>query len=140
MRPHVRRVPALRHDPGIGPDGTVGVDLLRAVRLVVVLALPAVKTRPRLGSDANALALLDQGHLGSDADRLADDLVADGEGELLLAPAARDGVHVARAHAAALDLDFDVVVPERLGVELVLLEGRPGRGGLDLEAFVLVVF
>jgi hypothetical protein len=45
-----------------------------AVGLVVVLALAALEARVTLRADTDALALLDQGDLGADADGLADDL------------------------------------------------------------------
>ena len=70
----VGRVAALRDDAGLGPGGAVGVQLLAAVGLVVVFALAAVEARVGLGTDADALALLDQGDLGADANSLADNL------------------------------------------------------------------
>lgn len=60
--------------------------------------------------------------------------MADGKGEVLLAPTSGDGVHVAAADTAALDLDIDVVVAERLGLELVLVELKPRVGPVDLVA------
>jgi hypothetical protein len=42
-------------------------------------------------------------------------------------------VHIAAADAAALDLNVDVVVAKRLGLELVLVEVEPGLGSVDLE-------
>lgn len=72
--PHVRGVPALRDNAGVGPLCTVGVELIGAVRLVLVLALPAVEAGIRLRADADALAGLDEGHLGPDTQRRSDDL------------------------------------------------------------------
>lgn len=72
--PHVRGVPALGDDAGVGPLGTVGVKLIGAVRLVLVFALPAIEAGKRLRADADALAGLDEGHLGSDAERGSDNL------------------------------------------------------------------
>jgi len=60
--------------------------------------------------------------------------VTDGEGEVLLAPSSRDGVDVAAADTAALDLDIDIVVAKGLGLELVLVEFQPRIGSVDLEA------
>lgn len=74
MSSHVRRVTSLGDDARLGPDGAKRVHLLGAVRLVVVLALAALEARPRLGADADALAGLDEGDLGADAEGLADDL------------------------------------------------------------------
>lgn len=136
---HVRGVATLGDDASLGPDGAEGVHLLGAVRLVVVLALAALEARPRLGADADALAGLDQGDLGADAQGLADDLVADGQGEVLVAPASGDRVDVAAADAARLDLDLYIIVAKGLHVKLVLVELGPGVGRLDLETGILVV-
>jgi hypothetical protein len=59
--------------------------------------------------------------------------VANGEGELLLAPSAVDRVNIASAHSAALDLDIDVVVAEGLRLEFVLVELQPSIRSIDLE-------
>lgn len=66
--------------------------------------------------------------------------MADRERELLRAPTAGDGVDVAGAHTAALDLDLHVVVTERLRVEFVLVELCPGVRRLNLETLVLIEF
>lgn len=68
----------------------------------------------------------------------AKNTVSDSKGELLLAPSTRDGVQVAAADAAGLDLDVDVVVAKGLGVKLVLVELIPRLGAVDLEARELV--
>ena len=60
--------------------------------------------------------------------------VSNSKRELLLAPTATDCVDIATADTAALDLDIDVVVTKRLGLELVLVELGPGLGAVDLEA------
>jgi hypothetical protein len=60
--------------------------------------------------------------------------VTDSEGEVLLAPSSGDGVHIATADTAALNLDIDVVVAKRLGLELVLVEFEPCVRTIDLEA------
>ena len=60
--------------------------------------------------------------------------VTDGKGKVLLAPSSADGVDVAAADTAALDLDVDVVVTEGLGLEFVLVEFKPCVGSVDLEA------
>jgi len=72
---HMRRVAALRDDARVGPHGAVRVKLLTAVGLVVVAALAAVKAGPALGADADALAGLDEGHFGADAERGADNFL-----------------------------------------------------------------
>lgn len=58
----------------------------------------------------------------------------DSERELLLSPAAADGVVVAAADTARLDLDIDIVVAEGLGLELVLVELGLGVRRLDLKS------
>ena len=73
MGSHMRRVSALGDDAGIGPLCAIGIELLRAIGLVFVLALPAVEARVRLGSDTDSLAGLDQGDLGSNAEGSTDD-------------------------------------------------------------------
>ncbi len=65
VRPHMRRVAALRDDPRVGPHGAVRVELFPAVRLVVVVALAAVQARVALRAHADPLALLNQRHLGA---------------------------------------------------------------------------
>ena len=64
--------------------------------------------------------------------------MSDGQRVLLLAPAAIERVDVAAADTAALDLDVDIIVAKRLGLELVLVEFEPGVGPVDLEASELV--
>lgn len=91
---------------------------MRAIVLIVALALRALEARPDLRSDADAVADLDRLDGGPDFHGLADDLVADADGRGRVAPAARDGVHVGAADAAALDLDVDIVVTKLLGLEL----------------------
>lgn len=62
--------------------------------------------------------------------------MTDAEGEVLLAPAAGDGVKVAAADAAGFDLDVDIVVFEWLGLVLLLCEVEllSGGGAGDLES------
>lgn len=115
--------------------------------LAVGLALGALEARVVLSTDADVVADLDVLNVLADADRLADDLVADDLGVVRLAPAARSGVQVRSAdlrgrgrsdsevrsfswcetHAAVHDLDVDIVIGKGLG--LVLLP--PGSGGKE---------
>lgn len=68
--------------------------------------------------------------------------VTDAEGEVLLAPAAGDGVKVAAADAAGFDLDVDIVVFEWLGLVILLCEvellSRCGAGDLESAESVWV--
>jgi hypothetical protein len=67
-------VAALADDAGLRPLGAVGVHHhYGAVGLVVVAALLALAAGVGLGADADALAFLDQGDLGADANGTADD-------------------------------------------------------------------
>lgn len=107
---------------------------MRAVLLVLALADIALEAGPHLGTNADAIALLDLGHVLTDLDGLADHLVTDTERTLEVTPAAGDGVNVGPAHAAALNLDVDVVIAKRLGLELVTVELVPGLGRVNDEA------
>jgi hypothetical protein len=64
--------------------------------------------------------------------------VTDGKGEVLLAPSSGDGVDITAADTATLNLHIDVVVTERLGLELVLVEFQPCVRSIDLEAAELL--
>jgi hypothetical protein len=78
-----------------GHNTHVGVDLLRAVVLVLIRAELAGVAARDLGADADAVADLDAGvDLGADAGRDADDLVAGDDGWGKLAPAVVEGVDV----------------------------------------------
>lgn len=107
---------------------------MRAVVLVLALAEVALQTRPDFSTDTDAVSLLDERHCLADSDGLAYDLVADAEWPLEVAPAAGHCVHVGSADTAALDLNVDIMVLERLGRELLLLELLAGLGGVDAEA------
>ena len=107
---------------------------MRAVVLVLALAHIALQAGPHLGANADAIALLDLRHVFADLDGLADNLVADAQRTLELAPAAGDGMHIGPADAAALDLYVDIVIPKRLGLELVAVELVPGLGRVNNEA------
>lgn len=68
----VRRVSSLGHNSGLWPHGTISIELMAAVRLVIILALAALETRVRLRSNSYALSRLDECHLGSNAESCAD--------------------------------------------------------------------
>lgn len=129
----MRRVAALRGEASIEVRRAISVNLVLAVRLVVVLALTALEARPDLGADTDALADLGEGHLGTDLEDLADDLVADSQRVRAAAPFAADGVQVAGADTAALNLDVDVVVAKGARGPRVLFKVLPflGAGGLE---------
>ena len=118
MRANMACISSLTHDTGIRPDSAVSVDLVPAICFVVFFALLAGKTGVDLCPDSNALPGFDERYFWSDTYCEADYFVADAEGEVLWPPAARDGVYIAAADTACLDLDVDVVVVERFGGEL----------------------
>ena len=89
-----------------------------AIILVVVFALLAFEARPDLSADSNSVSDLDRLHLVANLDCMSNDFVADDEWEGSFAPAAIDGVDIATADAAAVNLDIDVVVAELLWFEL----------------------
>lgn len=60
--------------------------------------------------------------------------MTDGQRIRLGAPVASDGMNIAGADTAAFNLDINIVVVERLGVKLQLVDFLPGVGTLDLEA------
>jgi hypothetical protein len=65
--------------------------------------------------------------------------MANSQGEGLVTPSTRDGVNITTADTAALDLDLNIVVSERLHIELLLVKLCPGLRRLDLEAAVFIV-
>ncbi len=120
-----------------------------AVVLVVRLAKFALQTSSDLSTDANAISNLDSGHLVANLDGLADNLVANANGEGAFAPAPIDGVDIGATDTTALDLDVDVTVFKLLWFELVqrlsMLSGVPvGRQIthlflLEVSPFALVL-
>lgn len=73
MGADMRRVSALGNRTGIRKGRSVCIELLLAVRLIVVLALAAVEAGVGLSADTDTLAGLDLGDLWSDPEGLADD-------------------------------------------------------------------
>lgn len=71
MCPDVGGVATLGNNTRIGPDGTICVELVLAVCLVIIFALSALEAGIALSTDTNTLALFDQGHLWSDTDCLS---------------------------------------------------------------------
>lgn len=107
---------------------------MRAIVLILRLAQLTLQARPDLGANSDTIALLDVLDGLSDLDSLADHLVADAKRALEFTPATSDGVDVRAANTTALDLDVDVMVLERLGLELVLVVFGPSLGRVDDEA------
>lgn len=91
---NVRRVTSLG-DSAVRVLSAVGIDLVRAVVLLVGLALVTGKIGADLGTRSNTVANLVLGDLGSDLDDAANDLVsyAQGKGNVV-SPSTGDGVDV----------------------------------------------
>ena len=91
---NVRRVTSLG-DSAVRVLSAVGIDLVRAVVLLVGLALVAGKIGADLGTRSNTVANFVLGDLGSDLDDTANDLVsyAQGKGNVV-SPSTGDGVDV----------------------------------------------
>jgi hypothetical protein len=89
-----------------------------AVVLVIALALLALQTRPDLSANTHAVSDLDAGDLVADLDSMANDLVANADRKRNFAPAPVDGMDIRGTHAAALDLNIDIVGAKLLGFEL----------------------
>jgi hypothetical protein len=89
--------------------------LVRAVILLVVLALGAGEIGTNLSADTRAVTNLDLCDFGADLDNLTNDLVSDAEGKgNLRSPASTDGVDIRSANTACVDGNVDVVLLELL--------------------------
>lgn len=112
----VRRVSSLGGEPGIEIRGTIGINLVLAVRLVLILALAALQARVDLSTDTDSLADLCKSDFRTDPDDLADDFMSDGQRVWAVTPVTADGVTVTGADTAAFCLDVDVVVAKGSGL------------------------
>jgi hypothetical protein len=138
MHSAVGRVTTLGLETSIEVISAIGVDLVLAVGLIVVLALMALKTRPNLGTSTDTVADLSESDLITNTENLANNLVAYGERIRAAAPVTADGVAIAGADTAALDLDVDIVLAKGTGLKRVLLEVGPVLGAGGLKALELV--
>jgi hypothetical protein len=92
---------------------------MRAIILIIRLALRTFHARLNLRSNANTISWLDSLDLRPNSQDLANDLVANADRCVSdLSPAPGDCVDVRAADAAAFVLDIDVVVLEDFGSEL----------------------
>lgn len=95
--------------------GTVCVDLVGAVVLLVILAVVAGEVGADLGSNTNTVSDLDLGNLAANLDGLADDLVSNTEGKgNIFSPSSSYGVDIGSADTAGVDGDINIVFLERL--------------------------
>jgi hypothetical protein len=69
MSPNVGRISSLAHDSRIGPHGTVSIELMHTVRLIVILALLALQTRVTLRANTDSLSRLDECDFRSNTER-----------------------------------------------------------------------
>jgi hypothetical protein len=107
-------------DCAVGVLGTVCVDLVGAVVLLVVLALVAGKIGANLSTDTSAVSNLDAGDLVTDLDNLADNLVSYAERKRkLLSPSSGNGVDVRSADTAGVNSNVDIVLLEFLERKLI---------------------
>lgn len=105
-------------DRAIRPLGAKSINGVRAVVLLIRLAVVAGQIRSDLSTNAHAVADLHGFDFGADFDGLANDLVTDADGEWAVTPSAIDCVHVAAAYSAAVNCNVDIVVFEVLELEL----------------------
>ena len=91
---------------------------MRAVVLVIALAILAFQARRNLSANTNTVANLDGRHLVTNFDGFPNDLVSDTKGQWGFSPATGDAVDVGTANTAGVDLDVDITVTERLCLEL----------------------
>ena len=91
---------------------------MRAIVLVVALALLALQARPDLSTNAASVTNFDCLDFGANLDGLTDYFMANTDRHRSLAPPAVDCVDIRAADAAAVDLDVNVVVIELLCFEL----------------------
>lgn len=79
---------------GIAVGGSVGINPVRAVVLIVALAVLALEAGRDLGADTDTVSNLDGLDCGADLDGMANDFVAYTDGKRNLTPAAIDAVYI----------------------------------------------
>lgn len=91
---------------------------MRAVILVVALALRALSARPDLSTYTDTVANLDVLDFRADLYGLANNFVTNANWGGRIAPASCDSVDIRAAYSAALNLDINICLVELLGLEL----------------------
>lgn len=76
MHTNMARVPALRYNPSAGPYSAVRIDLVAAIRLVVIIALIAVETRVNLSAHTDSRTSLDKRYFWTNSESNPDDFMA----------------------------------------------------------------
>lgn len=118
MRPDVAGVATLSNG-AIGVGRAIGVNRVRAVVLLVCLAVVAREVGANLCTDTGAIADLQTLDLGADLDDLSNNLMSYAEREgNILSPPSRDGVDVRGADTASINSNINVVLFEFLEREL----------------------
>lgn len=107
--------------------------MMGTVVLVGGLADVTLETAPYLSAYTDPISFFDVLDLFTHPDGFPNNLVTDTERPLEVSPPAGEGVDVGAAHAAALNLDVDVVLLEGLGGELGLVEFGVGLGRVHHE-------
>jgi hypothetical protein len=85
---------------------------------LISFAVVASQISADLCADTNTITNFDTFHIFADLDCSSNDFVANANGERDLAPAAGDGVNITAAHSACVDGNVDIMVFERLKLEL----------------------
>ena len=118
---NVRRVASLC-DSTVRVFSTVGVDLVRAVVFLVVLALVASKICANLGTRTSTVTDLDLGDLGPDLDNTTNNLVPYAERKRdVLSPSTGDSMDIRSADTASINGNIDIVILELLERKLFCL-------------------
>lgn len=92
---------------------------VRAVVLIVRLALGTVHARLYLSTDTNSVSWLDSLDLWPNTQNLTDDLVTHADGrDGQIAPASSNCVNIRAANATTFAFDIDIIIFEYLGGEL----------------------
>lgn len=109
-------------DSTVGVLSTIGIDLVRAVVLVIRFAVLACQIGSNLCADTCSVSDFEVLDFRADFDDFANDLVAYAEGKWdVFAPAAGDGVDVRGADTAGVDGNIYVMVFELLEGHLVVV-------------------
>jgi hypothetical protein len=65
MSPNMCRISSLAHNSGIRPHGTISIELMHTVRLVILFALLALQTRVALRANSDSLSRFYERNFGA---------------------------------------------------------------------------
>ena len=113
MDSRIRGPSALGYVFGVGIALSIGHNVIPAVYFVVVPVLTAFETGIHLRPSTDTLADFCRYHLGSHAEDLSDEFVANGQrvGDVALVSA--KGMYVVSAYGAAFNFNINVVITKR---------------------------